>query len=357
MKSIGKELRAVDDLVGRIWPSNERPAESQEPIVPHELKYAGETVAEKLTRVAAEMQRSGASLTVISALDEVAWLFNLRGADIPNNPFFKSYAIVHVDFSTTLPQLFLNTSRLATTDYPPNVQVFQYAMFWSRLNVTANNPSINKIWVSPSVSQAISSLIPSGKVLVPLANSPVQRTKVRKNPVERRGMRDCQVRDAVARMKHLGWLEQQLTEGKSINETQSSEQLLVYQKQQDRFRLPSFGAISASGDRAAVVHYSAKPATARQITTNQVYLLDVRERASAVLFVNRRFSPRLAVSILTARPTSHARITLALLLPWRNAPTHASFKVCSTWPMLFSPPVPTVDQSTISVVCRCTGTA
>ena len=247
-------------------------------------------MAEKLNRVAMELQRNGASLTVISALDEVAWLFNLRGADIPNNPFFKSYAIVHVDYTTTLPQLFLNTSQLDVNDYHANVQVFQYSMFWSRLNVTANNPSVAKIWVSPSVSQAISSLIPSEKVLLPLTNSPVQRTKARKNPVERRGMRDCQVRDAVARMKHLGWLEQQLTEGKSINETQSSEQLLVYQKQQDRFQFPSFSAISASGDRAAVVHYSAKPATARLITKNQVYLLDVRERECAVLFLDRSFS-------------------------------------------------------------------
>ena len=280
LKSIGKELRPVGDLVGRIWSSNERPAESQQPIVSHTLAYAGETVLEKLERVAVELRRNGASLTVISALDEVAWLFNLRGADIPYNPFFKSYAIVHVDYRTTLPQLFLNTSQLATSDYPSGVQVFQYAMFWSHLNATASSASVGKIWVSPSVSQAISSLIPNEKVLLPMANSPVQRVKVRKNPVERQGMRDCQVRDAVARMKHLGWLEQQLAEGTSINETQSSEQLLVYQKQQDRFQFPSFSAISASGDRAAVVHYSAKPATARPITTNQVYLLDVREGES-----------------------------------------------------------------------------
>jgi Xaa-Pro aminopeptidase len=108
-----------------------------------------------------------------------------------------------------------------------------------------------------------------------LTNSPIQRIKARKNSVERKGMQDCQIRDAVARMKHLGWLEQQLNNGISINETQSSEQLLVYQGQQDRFQFPSFSAISASGDRAAVVHYSAEPATARLITKDQGYLLDV----------------------------------------------------------------------------------
>jgi Xaa-Pro aminopeptidase len=76
-------------------------------------------------------------------------------------------------------------------------------------------------------------------------------------------------------MKHIGWIEQQLNNGISINETESADQLLIYQKQQDKFQLPSFQAISASGDRAAVVHYRPEPATARSITKNQVYLLDV----------------------------------------------------------------------------------
>ncbi|CAF4453301.1 unnamed protein product, partial [Adineta steineri] len=105
-------------------------------------------------------------------------------------------------------------------------------------------------------------------------NSPVQRVKARKNPVERRGMQECQIRDAVARMKHLGWLEKQMNDGRSINETQSAEQLLIYQGEQATFQFPSFRTISASGDRAAVVHYSAEPATARSITKDKVYLLD-----------------------------------------------------------------------------------
>ncbi len=276
LRAVGKELRPVDDLVGRIWPNNERPARSQEPITVHDIRYAGENVTQKLIRVTEEIKRLGATTAVISALDEVAWLFNLRGADIPYNPYFKSYAIVHVDYEGNQPELFLNIAQLNSSDYPPGVRIFNYSMFWSRFNETVRNSAVSKIWASAKVSQAILNLIPDDKLLLPLSNSPVQRIKARKNSVERLGMRDCQIRDAVARMKHLGWLEQQLNAGSSINETQSSEELLVYQRKQKSFRFPSFSTISASGDRAAVVHYAAEPATARLITKNEVYLLDVR---------------------------------------------------------------------------------
>jgi len=217
----------------------------------------------------------GATATVINALDEVAWQFNLRGADIPYNPFFKSYAIIYADINIHQPKLFVNLTQLDSSIYPVGVQVLDYTTFWSHLNETATDPAIRKIWVSARVSQAILGLIPENKLPSPLLNSLVQRIKARKNPVERKGMKDCQIRDSVARMKHIGWIEQQLNKGISVNETQSADQLFFYQKQQDKFQFPSFDAISASGDRAAVVHYSPVAATARPITKDRVYLLDV----------------------------------------------------------------------------------
>jgi Xaa-Pro aminopeptidase len=275
LKEISKQLSSVDDLVGRIWLSPERPAESKNPIFVHDIQYAGETIAQKLNRTTTEIKRVGATTAVISALDEVAWLFNLRGSDFPNNPFFKSYAIIHANYEVNQPELFLNLAQLSSGINLPGVQVFNHSLFWSRLSATAANPTVSRIWASPKVSQAILDSIPEGKRLLPLPNSPVQRVKARKNSVERKGMQDCQVRDGVARMKHLGWLEQQVNDGRIINETQSSDQLLIYQKQQNLFQTPSFDAISASGDRAAVIHYKAEPSTARNITKNQVYLLDV----------------------------------------------------------------------------------
>ncbi|CAF0935435.1 unnamed protein product [Rotaria sordida] len=274
LQAIGKQLQPVDDLVGRIWPSNERPKASQKPIVKHDIKYAGESVTQKLLRTTTELQRFDATVTIISALDEIAWQFNLRGADIPYNPFFKSYAIIYTNYIIHQPKLFVNLAQINRTMYPVGVRVFNYSTFWSHLNETVNNSTIEKILVSAQVSQAILNLIPYDKLILPLFNSPIERIKAQKNSIERKGMRDCQIRDAVARMKHIGWIEQQLNNNIPINETQSVDRLLYYQKQQVRFKFPSFHAISASGDRAALVHYSSQPATARPITKNQIYLLD-----------------------------------------------------------------------------------
>lgn len=275
LEVIGKSLVSVDDLVGRIWPSSERPAESRQPILKHDIEYAGENITQKLIRTTNELTQVDASVTIISALDEVAWQFNLRGADIPFNPFFKSYAIIYANYPSRQPKLFVHLSQFNSSIYLEGVDVFDYSMFWSHLNETAEDPAIKKIWISSRVSQAIFSLIPDEKLITPLQNSIVQRIKARKNSIERQGMRDCQIRDAVVRLKHIGWIEQQLNNGISINETQSADQLLYYQQQQDKFQFPSFDTISASGDRSAIVHYKPEPATARSITKNQIYLLDV----------------------------------------------------------------------------------
>jgi Xaa-Pro aminopeptidase len=276
LREQGKHLVAVDDLIDLIWTLNERTPPSHKPIVVHDQQYAGETVTDKLHRTRTLLNNVGVSAVVLSALDEIAWLFNLRGSDIPYNPFFKSYAIVYADGTMNSTELFLDLKQFGSTNYVNDVTLQNYSMFYSRLETIAQSSMIKKIWTSSRVSQAIMSLIPDDKILRPILNSPVERIKARKNTVERQGMRNCQKRDAIARMKHLGWLEQQLDDGIQVNETRSAEQLLFYQQQQDLFQFPSFNTISASGDRAAIVHYSAQASTARPITTKQVYLLDVR---------------------------------------------------------------------------------
>lgn len=277
-------MKDVEDLVGKIWPTNERPAALTNPIVPHNVTYAGETVQEKLNRTAAELLRGPASAVVLSALDEIAWLFNLRGSDIPYNPFFKAYAIVYqFDSKAKSAELFVNLTQLSVADRPAGVTVSEYSEFWARLTEVANDDSIEKIWASPRVSQAIMNRIPNAKLLKPQENSPVQRVKTKKNSVERQGMRNCQVRDAVARMKHLGWLEEQLNNGNIVNETASSAKLLEFQKEQNLFQFPSFSTISAVGENAAIVHYSPQVETAKTLTKNDVYLLDVSEEMCRTL--------------------------------------------------------------------------
>lgn len=95
-----------------------------------------------------------------------------------------------------------------------------------------------------------------------------------KNPTEEKGMRDCGVRDGVARVRHLVWLENELNNNRRVNETQAAEKLEAFQSEESFFEMLSFGTISAFGPNAAVIHYSPKAKTAAQITRNGLYLLD-----------------------------------------------------------------------------------
>ena len=107
-----------------------------------------------------------------------------------------------------------------------------------------------------------------------ILGSPIEVTKAIKNPTEEKGMRDCGIRDGVARVRHLAWLEDQINNNNFINETRAAEQLEYFQSLEALYQSLSFDSISAFGPNAAVIHYSPKAQTAAQITKNGLYLLD-----------------------------------------------------------------------------------
>lgn len=107
-----------------------------------------------------------------------------------------------------------------------------------------------------------------------ILGSPVEVTKVIKNPTEEKGMRDCGIRDGVARVRHLTWLERQINNDVFVNETGAAEELERFQSEEALFQSLSFDSISAFGPNAAVIHYSPKAETAARITKNGLYLLD-----------------------------------------------------------------------------------
>ncbi|CAF1326660.1 unnamed protein product [Rotaria sordida] len=264
-------LVEVTELIDLIWQPPERPLPIVNPINIHELKYTGIIWEEKVKIIAQLIQRKNANAYVVTALDEIAWLFSLRGSDIPYNPFFKAYAIVYANQTT---QLWLNQNQLTSVavNQLNKVNIRPYNSFLSDLNILANRNDIFQIWISSSASQAIFNRIPVEKRLI--SSSPVELTKVIKNPTEEKGMRDCGIRDGVARVRHLVWLENQINNNIFVNETKSAEQLEFFQNQEDLFQTLSFDSISAFGSNAAIIHYSPKPKTAATITKNGLYLLD-----------------------------------------------------------------------------------
>ncbi|CAF0780899.1 unnamed protein product [Adineta steineri] len=264
-------LNEVAELIDLIWTPPERPLPITNPVFVHELKYTGISWEEKVKTIAELVQRKQANGYVVTALEEVAWLFSVRGSDIPYNPFFKAYAIVYANQTT---QLWMNENQLTPEARAQlnKVDIRSYTSFFSDLLVLSARNDISKIWFSASASQAIYSRIPGEKRLID--SSPVELVKATKNSAEQQGIRDCGIRDGVARVRHLAWLEDQINNNININETRSAEELERFQSEEDLFRTLSFDSISAFGPNAAIIHYSPKAKTAAQITKDGLYLLD-----------------------------------------------------------------------------------
>ncbi|CAF3742514.1 unnamed protein product [Rotaria sp. Silwood1] len=210
---------------------------------------------------------NNASLVEVVELIDLIW----QPPERPSPTFNAAYAIVYANQTT---QLWMNQGQLTSAALTQlnKVNIRSYNSFLSDLNILANQNDISQIWISSSASQAIFSRIPVEKRLI--SSSPVEFTKAIKNPIEEKGMRDCGIRDGVARVRHLAWLETQINNNIFINETRAAEQLEHFQNEEDLFQTLSFDSISAFGSNAAIIHYSPKPQTAATITKNGLYLLD-----------------------------------------------------------------------------------
>ncbi|KAK8724909.1 hypothetical protein OTU49_010972 [Cherax quadricarinatus] len=277
---IGEETNLVD----LVWPLEERPPYSEDPIFIHELQYAGKRWEEKIADVRTEMVKEGADLMVITALDEIAWLLNLRGNDIPYNPVFRSYVILGRDsVDLYIPKEKItpavdNHLHVNQCGGQECVTINEYTAVLNRLRALKVHNSVKKVLLgakysySGGASYAVYSAVP--EEMRSLVTSPVLLMKARKNMVEVKGMKNAHIKDAVALCDFLAFLEYEVIDGKYWSEISASEQLREYRSQQDDFMGNSFVTISAFGSNGAVMHYQPMQETNKQITNTSLYLLD-----------------------------------------------------------------------------------
>ncbi|XP_067853110.1 xaa-Pro aminopeptidase 2 [Heptranchias perlo] len=270
---VAKEHNLVDDIWGA-----ERPPVPTENIfkVPNEL--LGATWQTKVKEIRRQMKynRYKPTAVLLSALDETAWLFNLRGNDIPYNPFFQSYTLLTADWI----RLFVNESRLpqdikeylnTTCTTSECVQLKAYEDI--RKNVHEYTKGNITIWIGQEyTTYGIYEVIPKSKLLID-RYSPVQITKSIKDPTEQKGLKAAHVRDAVAVISYFVWLEKNVPKG---TETELSGACYVnnLRSKQNYSRGLSFETISASGLNAALAHYSPNNETNRKLSPDEMYLVD-----------------------------------------------------------------------------------
>ncbi|XP_075428941.1 xaa-Pro aminopeptidase 2 [Ascaphus truei] len=278
LQDSGRILHSIpNNLVDLVW-GNQRPALPDTDIYSLSNEFIGSTWQEKVSDIRSQMNKHSQKPTAVllSALEETAWLFNLRGQDIPYNPFFYSYTLLTVDSI----RLFVNVSRITpevrgylNTNCPEStcVQILEYHQV--RDNVINYVTGSVKIWIGTKYTNyGIYDVIPKEKLLTE-DYSPAIKAKAVKSAKDQELLKKCHIRDAVAVIQYLVWLEKNVPKG-TVSEATGAQYVDGLREKQEYFKGPSFATISASGLNAALAHYRPTNETNRKLTVTEMYLVD-----------------------------------------------------------------------------------
>ena len=263
------KLNTNASLIDPIW--KERPAIPEAPMFEMPIELSGKSTEDKLIDINKMLHKAGADCTILSALDEVAWTFNIRGTDVAYNPVVISYAFVSEKESV----LFVNPKKIpaeiAEHLKKEGVTLADYGMlatFLSRL------PERTRVFIdSKRTNVAIYNALPKSSILIE-GISPANHLKSIKNETEIKGFRNAVLKDGIAMTKFYFWLEKMLKAGEKVTELSAAAKLTALRSEQPQYVMDSFASISSYGPHGAVVHYSPTPETDTELKTDSLYLLD-----------------------------------------------------------------------------------
>ena len=257
------------DLVGDVW-GEDRPAISGEPVFVLEEKYAGESVASKLSRVREVMMDNRATVHVIASLDDVAWLTNLRGNDIEFYPLIFSYVLVTMDGM----DLFIDEKKLNEAAKAllaeNNITIKPYNDIYEAIKEI---PAGESVMIDPmKMNYALYNNIPEGVAKIEHQN-PTILMKAMKNEIELKNIREAHIKDGIAVTKFMYWMKTNVGKMK-ITELSASAKLESLRKEQDGYIHDSFEPICAYKDHAAMMHYAPTPETDVDVLPEGLFLND-----------------------------------------------------------------------------------
>jgi Xaa-Pro aminopeptidase len=269
LASRGAELVPVArNPIDEIW--TDRPEASKAHLVVQPDRYAGKSAAEKRTEIADWLAKEQADSAVLSALDSIAWAFNIRGADVSRTPVALAYALVNSDGTADLFVASEKISPEVRQHLGNGVRVHERAEFEPTLRAMKGKT----VAVDPerSVAAIFDALEGAGaKVLA--KRDPTVLPKAIKNPVEIAGQKASQVRDGAAIVKFLRWIDETAPKG-GLDELKAAEKLQQLRQLSPELRDLSFDTISAAGPNAAIPHYRVTEQSNRPIENNRIYLVD-----------------------------------------------------------------------------------
>lgn len=266
-------INCSKDLVGEIWTS--RPAMSCEPIWSLDVKYAGKSTVEKLSDLRDAMKKNKAQIHLMTALDEIAWLFNLRGNDIVNNPVFLSYALITQD------EAYLYIQKEAIKEDTKmgkevcaalaevKVQVKEYAEFLQDVAALKNEKILLE---RKKASFAVCESIDASCRIIDEMN-PCATMKAVKNATEIENMRKAHLKDGIAVTKFMYWLKHTIGTC-DMTEMTAAHKIEELRAEQGNYIEPSFVTIAAYKENAAMCHYHPSDEVCKKLKPEGLLLVD-----------------------------------------------------------------------------------
>ena len=264
----GASLSVDYDLVGEVW--EDRPALSCEPVMELDVKWAGESRADKCAKIRKAMEEKGADAFVLTSLDDIAWLLNIRGGDVHCCPVVLSYLVM----TQKEIKLFANEkafpAEVLDALAKDGVTLLPYDSIYGYVKTFAKDMKV--LLCKQKANSRLVSNIPSEVEILDEENLTLL-PKAIKNPVEVENERIAHIRDGVALTKFIYWLKKNV--GKiPMTELSAEEKLYSFRAQQENFIDNSFDPIISYGVHAAINHYSATPETDIPIEPRSFLLAD-----------------------------------------------------------------------------------
>ncbi|KAI7852083.1 peptidase M24, structural domain-containing protein [Circinella umbellata] len=276
---LSESLKTVDSTlvpvhanpVDKVW--SDRPGAPHDVVITHPIKFSGKSLVDKLDDVRKYIRSKDAYGVVVSALDEIAWLFNLRGSDVECNPVFYSYAIITESEAI----LYVEAAKItddvrqhlgdSITLKPYNAIFDDLKQFGEKLTATEK-----KLITNSRTNLAIE--VAAGQTNIKEERSFITDAKGIKNEAELKGMRDCHIRDAAALVHYFAWLEKQLKAGVVLDEVDGADRLEKFRAEQGDYVGLSFDTISSTGANGAIIHYKPEKGACKTIDIKEIYLCD-----------------------------------------------------------------------------------
>lgn len=261
------QLKNIDFLQD-IWP--ERPDLPKDKILMLDEADCGQRFESKLADLRAEMSKDNVDLHLISSLDDLAWLFNIRGNDVNYNPVVLCYALISKDEV----KLFIDQAKLSTADLlvlkARNITLKDYNEIEAHLKQLPVDASI--LLDDKRTCYHFLSLLPQTTSVIRQTN-PIVFLKSIKNDVEIENMRQAMVSDGVALTRFFKWLEENIGESQ-ITEISASEKVKQFREMAKNFAGPSFASIAGYGPHAALPHYTPSLESDIELKSEGIFLLD-----------------------------------------------------------------------------------